>query len=215
MKLTVCLAVLNCMQNISLWHCQWLSGKADWQLGKCCDAGKTDNSLERQVPGSEGLAALSTCLIRDTYIPATDRINRQHPQSLPRGGGWKAHQDGFKDNNRIRTTDTDWADRIICLQVQARSKCGQQLQHEQRKGSHLSETQEDSSRDNHYSAESNQAHDGGAGSQDPNLFDLLDTAPQVNDSDNNPLQNGSRESSGLHKETRSHGSCLMVTSILS
>jgi len=66
---------------------------------------------------------------------------------------------------------------------QARSKCGQQLQHEQRKGHHLSVTQEDSSQDNHHSTEDIQAHDEGADSQDPNLFDLLDEDSSNTDND--------------------------------
>ena len=57
------------------------------------------------------------------------------------------------------------------------------FKHEQRKGSHLSETQKDSSQDNHHSAEDNQAHDEGADSQDPNLFDLLDEDSSNTDND--------------------------------
>jgi len=66
---------------------------------------------------------------------------------------------------------------------QARSKCGQQLQHKQRKGLHLSETLGDSSQDNHHSAEDIQAHDEGADIQDPNLFDLLDEDASNSDTD--------------------------------
>jgi len=66
---------------------------------------------------------------------------------------------------------------------QARSKCGQQLQHKHRKGSHLSETLEDSSQDNHHSAEDIKAHDEGADIQDPNLFDLLDEDASNTDTD--------------------------------
>jgi hypothetical protein len=69
---------------------------------------------------------------------------------------------------------------------QARSKCGQHLQHEQRKNSHLSETQEDSSKDNNHSTEDIQAHDEGANSQDPYFLDFLLDGDASNTDSNTP-----------------------------
>jgi hypothetical protein len=127
--------------------------------------------------------------------PVTDRNNKQHLRS-------------YREDTRLHRTDsretTGLVQRTLTGQIASsickcgkvwknarglkihQSKCGKHLQHEQHKGSHLSETQKDSSQDYYPSAEVIQALDEGADSQDPNLSDLLDGNTSYTDSNTQP-----------------------------